>query len=261
MAKFQRKRFYRKGRLSVIPRGYAPNARWLSRAPQSWNINNTLYRTSLGLRAIPQGGSFGQASPFKPKMFVRHKYCELSTLTAGTAGIMGTEIIYRLNDLYDPYFSGGGHQPYGRDTMAGIYNRYKVSGCKIDLTFTDPSADGMAVACAIQDSTESATLTNLQVDEAQEKQNCIVKFLNNTGAQKVNIKKYMPIHMVEGLTKLQFKADIENYSANASNSPVSTPFVRIAIGNVTGTTGGTVHCMVKLTFYSQWYNRLQLSQS
>jgi hypothetical protein len=36
------------------------------------------------------------------------------------------EIVFRLNSLYDPDYTSTGKQPYYYDSLAGIYDRYRV---------------------------------------------------------------------------------------------------------------------------------------
>jgi len=59
-----------------------------------------------------------------PKVaYRRHKYNSEYTLSATTAvnGHFTT-----LNNLFDPNLTGGGHQPYNRDTMASLYKFHEV---------------------------------------------------------------------------------------------------------------------------------------
>lgn len=42
--------------------------------------------------------------------------------------------VFRCNSIFDPDFTGAGHQPYGRDQLAALYQRYLVTGSKITAT-------------------------------------------------------------------------------------------------------------------------------
>lgn len=134
-------------------------------------------------------------------------------------------------------------------------------GVLVDLLFTVPSADGVMVAAAFQSPDISSTITGLDPAAAQEKQNIITKFINKNGEEKVRIRKYIPMHQLLGITKLQFKANVESYASLANTGPALTPVLRIAAGSVTGAANLTVQCMVNIKYYTQWYERLQLSQS
>lgn len=43
------------------------------------------------------------------------------------------------NSLYDPDITGAGHQPYGFDQLANMYNRYRVSASRVMVVATNLS--------------------------------------------------------------------------------------------------------------------------
>jgi len=57
------------------------------------------------------------------------RYNEISLLTAST-GVLNT-YKYRANSIFDPNYTGTGHQPMGFDTWASLYNHYHVLSSKI----------------------------------------------------------------------------------------------------------------------------------
>ncbi len=200
-------------------------------------------------------------TPFAPLLNVEMVYSETIQLTSGALGVFDEEI-YRANDLFDPDFAIGGHQPYGRDTLATLYNKYKVLAVKVDLTFTDPKVDGMAVALMTTSPNELGTgLANHPVSVISEKPNATVKFLNNSGTQIAKISRYYPMWRLAQITPLQFEANIGTYSALTSATPAQTPFIRVGAADVNDTAGSECKCLVKLTFYTQWYDRKILLRS
>ncbi len=212
-----------------------------------------------------KGGSslFSVKDPF-PKIYrTQMYYTETITKTAGALGIFGTEAAYRANSTFAPQIAGGGvsHQPYGRDQLALLYLRYKVSGVRLQIQFSNPSEDGMIVGVKYNTPLDLLSLGGLSPAVQGEKFNVWMKALNNTGSQTVNYDRYFRMEDLMGVTKLQFKADIDEYSALTGASPVDTPSLRIAVGDITGTGGGTVNCIIKLTFYTNWFSRLTLGQS
>lgn len=57
---------------------------------------------------------------------------------------------FRLNSPYDPYYSGGGHQPRGFDQWAAFYRRYRVTQAKLSFQCADSGATfGVPVVCYI----------------------------------------------------------------------------------------------------------------
>jgi len=49
---------------------------------------------------------------------------------------------FRANSIFDPDFSGIGHQPMNHDTWATLYNHYVVVGSKVTVTFHNPTTTG-----------------------------------------------------------------------------------------------------------------------
>lgn len=62
--------------------------------------------------------------PFPAKQMARMRYSTDVTITPGT-GSAGVHT-FAANGLFDPDITGTGHQPYGYDTYATLFFRYKV---------------------------------------------------------------------------------------------------------------------------------------
>lgn len=204
---------------------------------------------------------FLSSDPIKPRMSCKLSYSDSITLTTGTAGIYGSEQVYRLNSLFDPDLTSAGHQPLFFDQLSAMYNQYMVRGCKLELTFTDPSADGLEVAACIQNSRESYAIASKSPGTLGEQCMTVVKPLNNTGNQVTKIESYVDLRRVEGVTKTQFEGNLSQYSAVTAASPTLTPYLRFAVASLRATGGVTCVCNVRLTYYCQFWDRLIPSQS
>lgn len=199
--------------------------------------------------------------PFKSSYNALMRYTYTYQLTSGLANTYGTEIIFRLNSLYDPDFALGGHQPYGFDQMATLYNKYKVNSFDLELEIYDPDADGMIVAAQMQSSNAATTITGKAVDAIKEQPMSITRILNNTGSQKVIVKqKNMKIATIEGISPKMFAYQLENYAAVVTNDPANVPYLRIAAANV-GLASKTVYVRTTIVYHSLFYDRNILSQS
>lgn len=56
----------------------------------------------------------------------------------------------RVNSLWDPDYTGTGHQPLGRDELAARYKSYRVDGALIRATFySSASGNNIAATCGI----------------------------------------------------------------------------------------------------------------
>lgn len=189
------------------------------------------------------------------------RYASGLPLTTGAAGVYGTEQVYRLNSLYDPDFTGAGHQPYGYDQMIALYTKYLVSGVKVEVILTDPSADGIVVGMMVQPSTSTYTITGHGVDQIKEKPMAITRVINSTGRQIQRIVQYIPLAKLEGLSRSQWHNSQDDYGAATSANPTLNCWFRIAVGSVRGNAGDTVVARIQLTYYSKFYDRIVLAQS
>lgn len=72
-------------------------------------------------------------NPFPLKTIAKLRYCETVRLDATTGS--SASYLFRANSIFDPNFTGVGHQPYGRDTYESIYNHYRVLKSRISCTF------------------------------------------------------------------------------------------------------------------------------
>lgn len=73
-------------------------------------------------------------------------YRQFNKLDPGT-GTMVTQV-FRANSLFDPDYSGVGHQPMGFDQYAALYAHYCVHSCRIKCTFIPRSTDNLVMVVA-----------------------------------------------------------------------------------------------------------------
>lgn len=204
--------------------------------------------------------NFVGADPFRNTMSAKMHYTQVHTLSSGFGGFTGAEKVINLNSLFSPDFSGGGHQPYAFDQMALLYRKYKVTAVLVECKYNDPSADGMFVAVQIQPPQSPATITGKRKEELSEQPMSVVRSINNSGNQKGVIRQFVPISTVSGLTKLQFQADVDLFTAQTTASPTAIPYLRVAVGTDRATSS-TMIITLKITFYSTFYERIVLDQS
>lgn len=65
---------------------------------------------------------------------VRLRYCDIVALDPTAGGIAAR--VFRANSLFDPDFTGTGHQPLGFDQLMVYYNHFHVIGSKIKVDYT-----------------------------------------------------------------------------------------------------------------------------
>lgn len=208
--------------------------------------------------------SYSGMDPFAPFKRCKMIFSETMTLRCG-ALVFGTEHIYRLNNPWDARYALGGDSVYGWDQCALLYNKYKVNAVKFRLIFTDPTADGLTVGATIQPPNAVGTLYNLTPGQVLSQPMSLTRVLNNSGSQKYVLTQRIPIHVLMGVTKLQYKSDISRFVFTSTGSTPATDanvcFIRIASCNDRGSTTQSVLCRIQIEFDITWFNRNQFQPS
>jgi hypothetical protein len=108
-------------------------------------------------------------SGFPNSKIVRLRYAESIGLNPVITG--NGFYVFRANSIFDPNFTGVGHQPMGHDEWALSYNHYSVLGSKIKVTFcsTDTTYTNAASVCSVSrqaDSTAIAISSGTRLQES-----------------------------------------------------------------------------------------------
>lgn len=143
---------------NTMPRGRSTSKTTRKRARRA---SSTPARAALPTtgRIINQGNQWALASPyaylrtfdpFPSRMSCRLRYS--SGVSLSTTGAIAT-YLFRANSIFDPDYSGIGHQPYGHDTYASIYNKYIVKASYITVSLVSNSTQGMLGISLTDDNT------------------------------------------------------------------------------------------------------------
>lgn len=146
--------------------------------------------------------------PIAQRYIAKMKYSE--TIATDATG----NFQFNLNSIFDPNRSGIGHQPYGRDTLATLYNRYRVIACgwRINAMLAS-GVTPVQVACM----PANEVINWLSISELRE--NPRARYITqNPGSGTVTLsgKQYIP--SLVGRTKSQYMAD-DRYQAEMGSSP------------------------------------------
>lgn len=208
--------------------------------------------------------AFNKNYPFPPVKLYHLRYNADLTLSSPVAsGQFGTEHVFRLNSLFDPDKTGTGHQPYGFDALAVAYNRYKVVGATVEIMVNDPQEDGMALGVMFTNPSNYSTNTlNAEyMDAIGEKQQTFIIRVNDSGNQKVYRRFNLSMARLAGITKLQFKADPDNYTAPVTSNCGNEIAMRLACGSYRSTTSPNMLVHVRITYHALMFQRKIMSTS
>lgn len=210
----------------------------------------------------PMYGRVKNIAGLSEEVYLPMVYSQLYSFQCGTLGVFGTEQVWNLNSTFDIDLTGTGHQPYLRDQYAALYAKYKVLAVKINITCSDPSADGLVVAFQLSPPAGTVALAGQTPTTVGERPDTDLKYINNTGAQRVVFNRYRSIQSLSGLTKLQFGADLSQYCANVNSDPAAIPKLRVAAADLNAPVGQAVVKLVfRFTQYVKWYDRVVQAQS
>lgn len=205
-----------------------------------------------GRRRLTHTATINRAlTPYAQRYITKLKYCESYT---ATATILHTQR-WRLNSLFDPNYSLGGHQPYGFDQLATVYNRYRVVACS--WTIHVASSTNYVTVCAIPNNDLPSPLNMSAAKE-------LPRAKWSTGGGGTNIiritgKTYIP--SLVGRTKAQYMAD-DRYQALTSADPQEAAILQIMIADCNDTTSlSGVQVSVTLNYLAEFFDINTLSQS
>lgn len=199
-------------------------------------------------------------APFAQRYITKMKYAEQLNIVGPALGGL-TQYAFNLNSIFDPNRTGVGHQPYGHDTMATIYNRYRVVRCNYVISgfaIGGSTGDSYGIIAAMP-SNELAAVTG-GVSEVQE--NPKVKFVTqapNDGSKVLRGSVYIPSLM--GRTKAQYMAD-DRFQATFGSSPSELGILNVFSGLMNGASEQiTCKLNVVLEYVVECFDFKQLPQS
>lgn len=191
------------------------------------------------------------------------RYAGTFTLTTGGAGVMGTQQAFRLNNLYDPDYTGSGHQPYGFDQIYPLYQKYQVNKCKATLIWmTSGGTAELIGAYKCQVNSNAGNLTGITCDYATEQPQTSTVIISGEGNNRVVEQNFtISIPKLFGIKKTEYKDDAyisQNYSGS---EPVNPAWLIISAGSPSAIAGQTVLCQVILEYHATFFGRIDQTQS
>lgn len=189
-------------------------------------------------------------------------YSETMNFTTGLVGTVGTTALMILNNIYDPNFSGVGHQPYGFDQIKVFYELYRVRSCKVTLIWSTIGGTADVLVCyQLRQQTGGLTISGLSVDSCTEKPFVGTSMLSASGSKRtveqnvtVNIPKVM------GLTKAEY--DDAQYQGNTTGSSNPIPsYIEIGIASPSQVAAEAATCQIIMEYDCEFFGRIVLPGS
>lgn len=270
----RRRRFTKARRYSrrLAPSGFVggPSGNYMPRLRSSKSLNVAWRppgrKQQLGGLQFP-GFPTNNAAPFSKMLHTWLTYEQIGGISCGAAGLFGSDQLFRLNSLFDPDQSGVGHQPYFYDQLTGIYSRYKVLRCRVNLWVQNPTdkTNGAYVGVCVQSSDDTNTpMVSKLPQTIAERPNSNLIYISGTGEQSNYSQFEVPLHHILGLTRREFLDDVEDTCAAVGANPSRVAILGLAMvdpGGAAGAGSQTVTYRVQLQFYVQMFGLLTQVQS
>lgn len=197
-------------------------------------------------------------NPGRSLMPMRYKtklmYCDVLNVTY-TAPLGVQWYTFRMNSLFDPDFTGIGHQPAGYDQITPFYNSWIVTGVKV--LWEGRFLSGGEYVLALNGQAPLNQLPAGPVSELLEDRRTIIKRADLY--HTFRIEKYYDVATVSGIPRSRMMDDI-SYSGNVGANPQTVGWVNL--GSVsTDLSTYSVNSTITLVYYCEFFEPIEIGPS
>lgn len=198
-----------------------------------------------------------RTSPFTSKFYTKVRYVTTKTLNATL--VTANNTLFVCNGLFDPDYTGTGHQPLGFDQIMGIYTNYYVykSTCTVDYISGDNTVTNCGQIAGLTVSDNTAPVTTL--DTVAEQPYTTYKSMS-TGYGSRAVVRCNRTWRWKQFNAGQYNNE-DNQGTNSTN-PTAAQYFNIWVQTPGGNLDpNAVQCLVTLTYYVCFTEPRSLSQS
>ncbi len=175
-----------------------------------------------------------------PHLYVTLTYSE--TIQFSNATLVGSQQIFNLNSIYDPNRTGGGHQPYGFDTLITLYNRYRVLKTSWSFEFGPTATNGVYANVVPVNGSLLTPVTTAGTFETSAEVPFARPFMVPNAGATVTISGSMALNKLNGCTITEYLGD-DRFEAQIGASPAEVMTIYITTYNPnTATAAHSVMC-------------------
>lgn len=243
------------------PRKYGSRAKTRTRAqsrPYRWPKGKYTRLRKVARSLVPRIAR----NPFPKTVITRHRYVETVTLPAGAVAGATAFYIFRANGIYDPNYSGTGHQPLYRDEMAARYTNYSVLNSYISVVFDQQSTIQKHYGVYLQDSNGSLQSDPQTLCEQYNTRGPLVGYQRNS---PLIIRKSFDAVKEMRTSSVRALMSDDTYKTPVGSDPSSSKVVRYFVimqGPAKSTeTASAETITVKITYVVAWQDPLDATGS
>jgi len=191
------------------------------------------------------------------RYFVKMKYSD--TIFLGGGVLQYASYVLRGNSIYDPDFTGTGHQVMGFDQLCpALYQYFTVFASSVSVRFMNQSSSNPAKVFLFPSNSSVPGTDPLAVEEQAYSKRAYLSL--NTAVGSTLINSYMSTKKMFGLSKLPDYA--LDFTGSSTQNPANVWFWNIFVyGLSSAIPSSSIAVEFKLTYWVEFYNRAQLSTS
>lgn len=206
-------------------------------------------------RSFVPRGPLVKSSPFPDSITVALPYCAQLNFSTSAAAVL-TNQSWSMNSVFDPDYTGGGHQPQGFDEYSALYDSYRVNYVDVEIqaVLDYDATETVMWAVNVHQGTTSVT----DFDAAGENLESEVGILQFSGyAAKNNnnmvFKKRVYPNKIMGLNWNQYLTDAASSTA-VTGSPAYVPRLTFGVGAPDGS-AQPVHTITRMVYNTTFFKK------
>lgn len=186
--------------------------------------------------------------PIPQRFITKQKYSETFAISA-----LVPSYVFNLNSVFDPNRTGVGHQPYAFDTLATLYNRYRVIATSWVINGY-ANAAALRLGCLATNELPSLSSVSDLVERPR------ARFvIQNPGGNTQYMKGSISIASLMGRSKSQYMAD-DRYQAETTANPSELALLQVVAGGLNDSTADA-QFTITLEYTVEYFDMRPLAQS
>lgn len=184
--------------------------------------------------------------PLNQVMGMKFHYYDTNVLNPTAVG-GNLNYIYRLSSIFDPDFTGVGHQPLGHDQVSQLFERYQV--WKVDFIITFVNRDGtnnQRVGYRISDAGTGTTNVDTNWENGMSEVTLIGR---GGGHDKAVFRGSVLLNDVHGISYKQYMGN-DDYGAPFGQNPQEEGYLFVCADGL-GIDTGEIDFTIKLVYHTK----------
>ena len=198
-----------------------------------------------GIVRIPYNRSFN-SNPFPPKLYNTLRYSEQVIINTSDSLNGCGSYLFQANNLYDPNYTGTGHQPLYYDQLTGIYNHWTVISSKMTIVVQRVS-NPVQVQCVLLLDDDASLGTSNNINLLTERAGAVFGAADPGNGLLLTLSKTWSARKWFGANPL----DNDNLQGTVSAGPSEGVYYGFMVQDLTGTSQ-SVACHVTMEFNVIW---------